>query len=447
MSDEKKISRRGFIKGAAVGVVAAGLAAGIGGYLGGVSVGKGQVVTATETETVATTQTQTVSPTGTQQILVGQSTQLTGPEGALGTQSQWANQYEINKINNLGGIYVKELGYQLPVKYMVLDDKSDIATSVANMNTLATQDSVNYFLGSGGSVTTSQDQVAITRNMLYIGGALDSPDEWSKAGTETFGVFIQLKGTGGPTSITPLFNWVDSLPSGSRPQTVAVWEDDSVEGDAMCGPSSDIVTQASNHGLSVVFQQKYETGTSDYTSLIEATKATNPDIVVGIPVPPDAITMVKQSAQLGFAPKLWYLHKGLSFQQVLEAMGPAAAGLTMPTAWSPSLPIGQDVAAVWEQQNKSTPSWLPILMSVPTDVLWQAIQIAGSLDTSKVANALHTNTFYTTIGPVKFGPDGSFYPPTWIQQCIYNKTANSFGEHVSYKVGNITYPATGCCTT
>lgn len=423
-------------------MVAAGVVAGLGGYYGGLSAGKSQASTTTVEKAL----------TGTQQIICGQSTQLTGPEASLGTQNQWVNTYEVNKINALGGIYVKTLGYQLPVNYIVLDDASDITKTVANMNTLFTQDHANFFLGSGGSVTSAQIQVAIEDNMIYIGGANDTAAEWAAAGTKTFGYFMQLQATGaaypGPTAITPFFDWVDAQPAGTAPKTIAVWEEDSTEGAAMCGPSSDTVTLAPNHGLDVVFQQKYESGGSDYTSLIEATKATNPDVVIGIPEPPDYITLIKQSSTLNLTPKMWYIHKGPSAQAVNEALGPLAAGIVMPSLWNPSSPFGQDVAAAYIASQKATPAWIVHAFAVSTDILWQAISLAGTLDPTSVANALHSNAFYTTLGTVKFNPDGSFYPAPFIQQMTYSSTPSSLGEHVGYNLSPIVYPLTpGCCTS
>jgi branched-chain amino acid transport system substrate-binding protein len=198
--------------------------------------------------------------------------------------------------------------------------------------------------------------------------------------------------------------------------------------------------------LDVVFQQKYETGSSDYTSLIEATKATNPDVIIGIPQPPDMITLIKQSAQLNLTPKMWYMHKAGTSQQVNEALGSLAAGIVMPSLWAPSSPFGQDVAAAFVQAQKYTPGWIVPAFAVSTDILWQAIERAGTLDPTAVANVLHSNAFYTTLGTVKFNPDGSFYPAPFLQQMVYSSTANSLGEHIGYSLGPIVYPrTTGCC--
>jgi branched-chain amino acid transport system substrate-binding protein len=457
MGAENKVSRRKFLaQGAAVGVVAAGIVAGVAGYYGGVSAGKGQQATTTiqgGAQTVTTTQTVTAAgstSTGPAAILVGQSTQLTGPEGPLGGQNKLVTQFEVDKINAAGGIYVKEFGRQVPVQYIVLDDTSDVTKSVANMNTLYTQDHVNFFFGTGGSVTTAQVQVAIEDKMIYIGGANDTPEEWAKVGTMTFGYFSQLKANGspypGPTVLTPLWDFIDALPASQKPTSIAIWEDDSTEGDAMCGPNSDVVLTAKDHGLQIVFNQKYETGGSDYTSLISATKAANPDIIYGIPQPPDFITLKKQSDQLQLTPKMWYFAKGPSAQPVNEALAQLAAGVFTPVPWTPGGLPGSDVEAAYKAGAKSTPGWPAIAFAVSDDILFQAIEKAGTLDPSAVANVLHAETFYTTLGPVKFNPDGSFYPPEWIQQMVYHTTPNALGEHVGYRTTPLVYPLTpGCC--
>jgi len=298
-------------------------------------------------------------------------------------------------------------------------------------------------------VTTAQVQVAIEDKMIYMGGANDTPAEWAAVGTMTFGYFSQLKSSGspypGPTVFSCLTDFLSTLPASERPSTVAIWEDDSTEGDAMCGPTSDIVTQASQFGLDVVFAQKYETGGSDYTSLISATKAANPDIVYGIPQPPDFITLMKQSNQLELTPKMWYFSKGPSAQPVNEALGPLAQGVISPVPWSPAGANGLDVQAAYIAATKSTPGWPAIAFAVSTDILFQAIQQCGSLDPTTVADYIHSNTFYTTLGNVKFNPDGSFFPPQFPQQMVYHSTPNSLGEHVGYRTTPIVYPWTPTC--
>jgi len=463
---DKKVSRRTFIGGVAAGVVVAGVAAGVGGYLGGLSQAKPASATTVTTTAAAATVTMTSPPvtvtstapavtSGSQQIILGSDTQLTGPEAALGTQSFQMEKYEINKVNAEGGFYIKDVGYPMQLNFICLDDGSDVSKAVSNMNQLYTQDHANFFVGTGGSVTSAQIEVAIEDNMVYVGGANDTAAEWAAGGTKTFAVFEQVQATGaaypGPTVITPLYNWVDAQNAAglAAPKTMAVWEEDSTEGSGMCGPNGDVVTLAPQHGIDVVFQQKYEAGGTDYTSLIEATKATNPDIVVGIPEPPDYVTMFKQSSQLNFTPKMWFMHKGPSAQQANEALGPLAAGIIQPVIWAPGSPYGQDAAAAFIAVNHYTPGWPALAFAASTETLLQAIQRTQSLDPTTVANTLHSDTFYTTIGTVKYNPDGSFYPLPFLSQLTYSTATNSLGEHVGYGTGPpIVYPLTsGCCTS
>src|SRR5208283_388427 len=216
-TSDKGISRRKFVQGAVAGVIVGGVVAGVGGYYGGASSSSGKTTTATETTTqtaatgaatVTETTTQTTSVVaqastgGPQEIVIGSSMSLTGPEGPLGPESEWAYNYAVNLVNSQGGIYLSSLGRALPVKLIVLDDQSDQATSVSNMQQLATVNNVSFFLGEGVPNANGDIVVAQEYKTIYMGGSLDTPDIWSAGNPYLFSVFVQLAGAG-TSVITP----------------------------------------------------------------------------------------------------------------------------------------------------------------------------------------------------------------------------------------------------
>ena len=54
-------------------------------------------------------------------ILVGRVQPLTGPSAAFGEVTPWVDNRALDEINGAGGIYIKELGRQVPIKIKIAD--------------------------------------------------------------------------------------------------------------------------------------------------------------------------------------------------------------------------------------------------------------------------------------------------------------------------------------
>src|SRR4030043_1355418 len=80
-------------------------------------------------------------------IVIGQAVSLSGPNaiihlpGALPPQTLW-----VEEVNAKGGIYVKEYGKKLPIKWIQYDDKSDHGTMVKLIEKLILEDKVDFLL-------------------------------------------------------------------------------------------------------------------------------------------------------------------------------------------------------------------------------------------------------------------------------------------------------------
>jgi len=106
--------------------------------------------TATPSATPSATPTTPAAPEKTE-ILIGAINSMTGPEAMVGTEHRWAYQLAVDDINAAGGVYVKELGKKLPMRLIVVDDKSSIPDAAAGVEKLIKLEKVDFILGSVSS--------------------------------------------------------------------------------------------------------------------------------------------------------------------------------------------------------------------------------------------------------------------------------------------------------
>ena len=62
---------------------------------------------------------------------------------------------------------------------------------------------------------------------------------------------------------------------------------------------------AKKHGLQIVYDRSYPPNTVDYTPIIRAIQATNPDVVLLASYPPDSVGMVRAATELGLKTQLF----------------------------------------------------------------------------------------------------------------------------------------------
>mgnify|MGYP002527519038 CR=1 FL=1 len=62
---------------------------------------------------------------------------------------------------------------------------------------------------------------------------------------------------------------------------------------------------AKRHNLKIVYDKFYPPVTADYTPVVRAVAATNPDIFFAASYPPDTVGIVRASAEIGFKPKIF----------------------------------------------------------------------------------------------------------------------------------------------
>ena len=168
-------------------------------------------------------------------------------------------------------------------------------------------------------------------------------------------------------------------------------------------------------GYKVVELGKFAPGSDDYSTYIQAFKKEGVEVVTGLFAPPEWSSFVKQSAQMGFKPKVMTIAKALLFPGGVQALGKRAHGMSTEIWWSPAYPFkssltgqtARQLADAYMAQTKR--EWTqPIgVMHALVEAGIAALKASGNpKDPKKVADAIRTMKQDTVIGRLDFAGSG-----------------------------------------
>jgi len=177
-------------------------------------------------------------------------------------------------------------------------------------------------------------------------------------------------------------------------------------------------TNAEEAGLEIVYDESYPPNTADFTPIIRAIQATNPDVVFVGSYPPDSAGMVRAANELNLQTKLFGGGMvGLQYATLQTSLGPMLNGIVNYDFWVPeptlNFPGIQEFLAKYQERAEGQGvdplgHYLPPFAYAYMQVLGDAVEAVGSLDQEAIADYIRDNEFETVVGPVKFGPNGEW---------------------------------------
>ena len=232
-----------------------------------------------------------------------------------------------------------------------------------------------------------------------------------------------------------------------KPQTLAmVGADAEFPHNAMDGAR----VLAKKAGLKIVYDKTYPPTTTDYTPIVRAIQATNPDLVLVCSYPPDTVGMIRAAHEVGLKTKLFGGGMvGLQSTAIKAQLGPLLNGIVDYDFWLPWSGLANDEAkAFLKQYQAKAPSagvdplgyYLPPFAYGDMQVLQQAVEGTKSLDQDKLADYLRSHTFKTVVGDVKFGPNGEWAEPRVLEVQFQNVKANDVEQFKDPKTEVILWP-------
>src|SRR5271155_941196 len=154
-------------------------------------------------------------------------------------------------------------------------------------------------------------------------------------------------------------------------------------------------------GCEIVYDKSYPLGTQDYTPVIKAASAANPDAFVAWSYPPDTFGLQAAAKVEALKVKAYYCAVGCAFQGFSQKNGAAAENVL----GAGGVVDSPEIRAFYKKHKEVTgvdaDYWGSPFYYSMLQALTQAIESTGSLDRAGIADYLRKNKFKTLIGEVE----------------------------------------------
>ncbi|MEA2961337.1 MAG: branched-chain amino acid transport system substrate-binding protein [Alphaproteobacteria bacterium] len=388
------------------------------------------------------------APSG-QPITIGFGMALTGPLAANGKQALLGAKIWEETINKKGGLLGR------PVKLVYYDDQSNPSTVPGIYTKLLDVDKVDLVTGPYATAMIAPAMpVVMQKGKVFIGLfglAVNSEFNYPK--------YFAMIPSGPETkpSFTKGFFEV-AAQQNPKPQTVALVAADQEFSRNACEGARE---NAKAVGMRVVYDKTYPPTTTDFSPIVRAIQATNPDIVSVCSYPLDSVGMVKAVNEIGFKPKMiGGAMVGLQATVFKTQLGPLLNGWVNYETWVPSekmlTPEVKEFLATY-QSRAAAEGVDPLGYYLGTwgyaymELLGNAITGAKSINDDQVANYLRSNPVKTIMGDIKFGKGGEWAESRMLQVQYHGIKGNTVDQFkgmdtqtvltpADLKTGNVIYP-------
>ena len=385
-------------------------------------------------------------------ISIGFGMALTGGLAGAGKSALLAMQIWQEDVNAKGGFLGR------PVKLVYYDDQTNPATVPGIYTKLLDVDKVDLIVsGYGTNLVAPAMPVAISHDRLFLGLfglAVNSEFHYPK--------FFMMLPTGPDPKHAfsqPFFEV--AMKGNPKPKTLAIAAADAEFSKNAAEGARDT---AKSLGLNVVYDKSYPPTTTDFTPIVHAIQATNPEIVFVGSYPPDSVGMVRAATEIGL--KTRYFGGGmvgLQYSSVKQQFGPKLNGIIDYDFWIPAPTMEfPGITEFLKKYQAKAPGegvdplgwYLPPFAYAYLQVLGDAVEGTKSLDQTKLADYIRSHSFDTIVGGITFGKDGEWSKPRVLEvqwQNIKNNSLDEFKdtkteailEPTEYRTGSVIAPYNG----
>ncbi len=382
-------------------------------------------------------------------VRIGYSMALTGGLAPNGKSALLAQKIWEEDVNAKGGLLGR------PVKLVYYDDKSAPAEVPAIYTKLLDVDKVDLLIGAYATAQLAPAMpIVIARKKLLIGLlGLAVNDEFNYPN-----YFAMIPSGPIPKPAFTKDFFALAMAQDPKPQTVAIVAADQ---EFSRNASDGARDTAKTLGLKVVYDRTYPPSTNDFSPIVRAIQASNPDMVVVCSYPPDSVGIVRAVNEIGFKPKMiGGAMVGLQATAIKTQLGPLLNGWINYDFWLPVPKMhfaGVDDLMKTYQSRAQAEGVDPLgyymapWAYAQLQVLQQAIEATKSLDDAKLAGQIRTGTFKTVVGDVKFGAKGEWAQSRVLQVQFQNVKGNDVDQFkdvstqvavapADYESGKLIYP-------
>ena len=339
-------------------------------------------------------------------IKIGFSMALTGGLAGAGKAALIGMEIWRDDVNKKGGLLSR------PVEFVYYDDATQPANVPGIYTKLLDVDKVDLVVSSYGTNEIAPAMPIVMRKKLTF------PSLFGLAVNDEFKYdrYFQIM----PAGPEPKTDWSKgffelALQQKPQPKTVAIVAADA---EFALNAAAGARTNANKMGFQIVYDKTYPPSTTDFTPIVRAIQAANPDIVYVGSYPPDSTGMVKAANEVGLKAKLFGGGMvGLQFAAIQKNLGPLLNGVVNYDFWVPeptlNFPGVKEFLAKYQEAAKGKGvdplgHYLPPYAYAYLEVLGQSVVAVKSLDQAKIAAHMHKTTFDTVVGKVKFGKNGEW---------------------------------------
>jgi branched-chain amino acid transport system substrate-binding protein len=383
-------------------------------------------------------------------LTIGFGMALTGGLAPNGKAALLAMQIYEEELNARGGLLGR------PVKLVYYDDQSNPSTVPGLYTKLLDVDKVDIVVsGYGTNMIAPAMPIVMQKDRTFLalfGLAVNTEFNYPR--------YFAIQPAGGPKPKQAFSDgyFEVAMAQNPKPQTLAmVGADAEFPRHAMEGARE----SAKKYGLKIVYDKTYPPATADYTPVVRAVAATNPDIFLACSYPPDSVGIVRASHEIGFKPKIYGGGMvGLQATAIKTQLGPLLNGIVVYDFWLPWAGFATDAGREFlkKYQARSAAAgvdllgyYLPPYGYTLMQVVEEAVKGAGSTDDAKLADFLRKNTFKTIVGDIKYNSQGEWDTAKVLAvqfQGIQGNGVEQFRDPktevilwpAQYKTGTIIYP-------
>lgn len=337
-----------------------------------------------------------------EEIRVGALTSMTGMNAMTGAEQKWAYEQAVADINADGGVYVEEYGKKLPINLIFADDKSQAAQAASAMERLIKQQNIDLALSTNITPLNIAAATVCGKYEVFYSITCSWLEPVDAENFEFASDFFTS--TRGAANI-PFLVWEHYLPEDKRPERPALMMEDNRDGQAF---GDSFRKLAKEHGYEFAVDDPYTPGSKDFSSHILKFKSAGVDALLWLGSPTDGIMMMRQMREQNL--RIPYIHgyKGFWPSQFINSLGENANYVIHDGFWTErnDQPGSARVGKLYrEEHGKDSVS--VGLYYANVQVLAKAIEKAGSIDSTKVRDAVFGGTFKDTVkGDIKFNDEG-----------------------------------------
>lgn len=340
-------------------------------------------------------------------IRIGFGLALTGGLAGAGKSALIAMQIWEKDINDAGGLLGR------PVELVYYDDQTNPATVPGIYTKLLDVDKVDLIVsGYGTNLIAPLMPIAVQRNLLL-------PSLFGLGNNEDYKYdrYFSMQPAGGEKPRQGFSIGFFELAKAMGAKTVAVAAADA---EFAQNAAQGAKLNAKDFGLEIVYDQSYPPATADFTPIVRAINAANPDVVFVGAYPPDGAGMVRAVNEVGLNEKTKMFGGGLvgmQYATLMENLGPMLTGIVNYDFFVPAPTLQFEGFDEFLEKYRPRAKeagvdplgyYLPPYAYALLQGLGQAVEGAGSLDHAALTEYYRNNSFDTIVGPIKYGSNGEW---------------------------------------